>query len=160
MLGLGLLGRGVGDAAFLAECGAELIVTDLKSKEELAASVEELKDFKNITFVLGEHRLEDFKDRDMVLAAAGIPKDSEYVAEAKNNNIECTQSAVLFAKLSGVPVIGVTGTRGKTTVSHIIYHTLSRATDGLVILGGNIRGVSNLQLLKVAEEDSIAVLEA
>jgi len=34
-MGLGLLGRGVGDTIFLSECGAEIIVTDLKNKKEL-----------------------------------------------------------------------------------------------------------------------------
>ena len=45
-MGLGLLGRGVGDAEFLAACGAELIVTDLKTAEELAPSIERLKNFR------------------------------------------------------------------------------------------------------------------
>ena len=43
LMGLGLLGRGVGDAKFLAECGADLIVTDLKSAKELAFSLKKLK---------------------------------------------------------------------------------------------------------------------
>ena len=85
VMGLGLLGRGVGDARYLAECGAELIVTDLKSREVLAGSVAQLESFSNITFVLGEHRLEDFKNRDMILKAAGVPLDSPYIAEARKN---------------------------------------------------------------------------
>ena len=48
VMGLGLLGRGVGDTRYLAECGAELIVTDLKSREELAKSVATLEPFSNI----------------------------------------------------------------------------------------------------------------
>ena len=57
VMGLGLLGRGIGDVAFLAEQGAELIVTDLKTADELAESLKPLKQFANITYVLGEHRL-------------------------------------------------------------------------------------------------------
>ena len=60
VMGLGLLGRGVGDVAFLAEAGADLIVTDLKTTTQLADSVEKLRRYSNIRFVLGEHRLEDF----------------------------------------------------------------------------------------------------
>ena len=56
-MGLGLLGRGLGDTVFLAKQGAELIVTDLKDKKELAPSLKKLKGFQNITYVLGEHRL-------------------------------------------------------------------------------------------------------
>jgi len=70
VMGLGLLGRGIGDVRYLAQCGAELIVTDLKSREELAPALAELSDFPHITYVLGEHRLEDFRDRDLILKAA------------------------------------------------------------------------------------------
>jgi len=55
VMGLGLLGRGVGDARYLAECGAELVVTDLKTREQLAESVAQLESFPNIKFVLGEN---------------------------------------------------------------------------------------------------------
>ena len=44
MMGLGILGRGVNIAKFLAERGAELTITDLKTEEQLASS---LKNFLN-----------------------------------------------------------------------------------------------------------------
>ncbi|HVX90180.1 MAG TPA: UDP-N-acetylmuramoyl-L-alanine--D-glutamate ligase [Candidatus Paceibacterota bacterium] len=158
VMGLGLLGRGVGDAKYLAECGAELIVTDPKSAEELAPSVEALKDFKNITFVLGEHRLEDFRDRDLIVKTGGIPLDSPYLAEAKKNNIPVQMSADLFAEYAGIPVIGITGTRGKSSVTHMIAAVLTAAGKS-VLLGGNVRGISTLALLKDVQGDEIAVLE-
>lgn len=159
-MGLGLLGRGVGDTAFLAECGAELIVTDTKTEDVLRESLDQLKKYSNITYVLGEHREEDFKGRDMILKAAGVPLDSVYIDVARKDGAEIAMSGALFARLSGIPIIGVTGTRGKSTTTHMIYHVLTQATEGApVILGGNVRGVSNLQLLKEVEEDSIAVME-
>lgn len=159
-MGLGLLGRGIGDAKYIAQAGAlEVIVTDLKSEVELVSSVEELKDFKNITFVLGEHRTEDFLNRDLIIVAAGVPLDSPYLREARDAGVLLAQSAALFAELSGVPIIGVTGTRGKSTVTHMIHHVLSFVTGEKVLLGGNIRGVSNLQLLNEVEEDSLCVME-
>jgi len=155
---LGLLGRGVGDARYLAECGAELIVTDLKTREELSDSVAQLAPFKNISFVLGEHRLEDFYDRDLILKAASIPLDSLYIAEAKKNGIPVRMSADLFAEISGVPVVGVTGTRGKSTVAHMVYAILKESKKP-VVLGGNVRGVSTLALLSEVTQEHIAVLE-
>lgn len=157
-MGLGLLGRGVGDARYLAECGAELIVTDLKSAEELAESVAQFEQYKNIMFVLGEHRLEDFNNRDLILKAAGVPLDSIYIAEAKKNNIPVRMSADLFAEISGVTCVGITGTRGKSTVTHMIHASLIRA-NRRIVLGGNVRGVSNLELLKEVTPEHIAVLE-
>lgn len=160
VMGLGLLGRGVGDVAYLAECGAELTVTDKKTAEALADSLSKLAEYTNITHILGEHRLEDFEEKDMILVAAGVPMDSPYLVHAREHNVTLVQSAALFAQLSGIPIIGVTGTRGKSTVTHMIHHVLTQVTEGApVLLGGNVRGVSNLQLLKEVEEDSIAVME-
>ena len=179
LLGLGVLGRGVGDAKFLAECGAELIVTDLKTREQLVSSLSELAGFKNITFVLGEHRLEDFEHRDMVIKAAGVPLDSPYIAHAKKCSVPIEMSTALFAKLSGATIVGITGTRGKTTTTHLIYEGLKKAVDagwkGLhhpadrmvgqkicvphIFLGGNIQGVSTLALLPEVKAGDIVVLE-
>jgi UDP-N-acetylmuramoylalanine--D-glutamate ligase len=158
VMGLGLLGRGVGDIRFLALCGAELVVTDLKTREQLQASLDSLSDLPNITYHLGAHTLEDFKDRDMILKAAGVPLNSPFIAEAKKNNIPVRMSADLFAELSGVPIIGVTGTRGKSTTSHLIAHILKTAGKK-VFLGGNIRGVSTLAYLSEVTPHTVAVLE-
>lgn len=159
-MGLGLLGRGVGDAKFLAECGADIIVTDIKKAEELKSSLDELAGFKNIKFVLGEHRLEDFRDRDMILKSAGVPIDSPYIIEARKNNIPIEMSASLFVRLSGVKIVGVTGTRGKTTVTNLIFSILKESGFyKKVFLGGNIKGVSTLSFLKDVQSSDIAVLE-
>lgn len=160
VMGLGLLGRGVGDAAFLAECGAEVLVTDLKTEEQLKDSLAQLASFSNISYTLGEHKKEDFENKDFILVAAGVPSDSGYLEHARAQAAPLKQSAALFAEVSGVPIIGVTGTRGKSTVTHMIHHVLTHATEGgSVLLGGNVRGVSNLQLFKEVKEDSLAVME-
>jgi UDP-N-acetylmuramoylalanine--D-glutamate ligase len=161
VMGLGLLGRGVGDVRFLAEEGAIVTVTDLKSEEELASSLEALKGLNNITYVLGEHRFEDFQNRDFILKSAGVPLDSPYIAEAKRHNIAVEMSAALFASLTPAMIIGVTGTRGKSTTTHLIYEILKN-TLGVtrkVFLGGNVRGVSTLPFLREATANDIAVLE-
>ncbi len=164
VFGLGLLGRGVGDTAYLADCGADIIVTDMKNEEQLAESLEKLKAYPNITYSLGGHSEADFRGRDMVLVAAGVPSDSPFITIARESGTELAMSGALFAKLSGIPIIGVTGTRGKSTVTHMIHHVLSTMTEGIsqaggVLLGGNVRGVSNLQLIREVHEDSIAVME-
>src|SRR3989338_927385 len=167
-MGLGLLGRGVGDAAFLAKCGANVLVTDLKSKKELAPSLKKLKKYKNIKYVLDRHRLADFRNCDFVLKAAGVPLDSPYIAEAKKHGIPIEMDASLFFKLmpKGVTFIGVTGTRGKTTTVHLIYEILKRLNlkdkKGSTFLAGNIKDTATLPLLEkvglgdfvVAELDS------
>ncbi len=156
---LGLLGRGVGDAAFLAEAGALVHVVDDAPAEVMQPSVEALATYPNITFTFGPYQSEHFTDCDMVLVGAGAPLDVPVLAAARAAGVPLKQSAALFAELSGIPVIGVTGTRGKSTVTHLIHHVLSVVTGEHIILGGNVRGVSSLQLLKEVKEDSIAVME-
>lgn len=163
VMGLGILGRGMGYTKFLAECGADLIVTDLKNKEQLATSIKSLSKYKNIKFVLGKHRLEDFKWRDMIVKAAGVPLDSIYIREAKNNNIPIEMDVSLFSKLaSSVKIIGVTGTRGKSITTTLIYKILKdneKLLNTKVYLGGNLRGVATLPLLKKVKEGDILVCE-
>ncbi len=158
VMGLGLLGRGVGDTVFLAEHCAEVVVTDLKSAEELALSLARLQGFRNIRFVLGEHRYEDFVDRDFILKAAGVPLGSPYIAHAQAHGVPVEMSTALFAAFAPLPIIGVTGTRGKSTTAHLIAHTLTQA-GARVLLGGNVVGVSTLALLPEAERYDVAVLE-
>ena len=180
IMGLGILGRGLGYTKFLAECGAELTVTDLKSEEQLVTSIKELKKFTSaskdlaeIKFVLGEHRLEDFKDRDMVIKAAGVPLDSIYIKEAQKNKIPVEMDVSLFSKCAPeVTIIGVTGTRGKSMVTALIYEILKqnekflknpsttlRTKKPSVFLGGNVRGIATLPLLKKVKVGDILVCE-
>ncbi len=178
VMGLGLLGRGIGDVKFLAACGAELTVTDLKSEDELAPAIEELardltpEQFNNINFVLGEHRLEDFRDCDMLLRAPNAPLDSEYLAEARAHRVSIKMDASLFVELApkDITIVGVTGTRGKTTVSHIIFDIAKRwfhsryldhgaPRERRVVLAGNTRGTATLPLLAEVESGDIVVLE-
>ena len=160
VLGLGLLGKGLGDAAFLAECGAQVTVTDLKSAKDLAPSVAVLKKYKNIRYVLGRHDFADFENADMVVKAQGVRLDSLYVAHARKNNIPVRMDDELFISLApkNVTIIGVTGTRGKTTTASLIYHILKKSGKS-VHLGGNIRGVATLALLKKIRSGDFVVLE-
>jgi len=170
VMGLGLLGRGLGYTKFLAECGADLIVTDLKTKDQLKTSVRELSKFNNIKFVLGKHRLEDFRGRDMVIKSAGVPLDSIYIKEARKNKIRIEMDVSLFVKLAPeIKVIGVTGTRGKSMTTTLIYEILKknegflpakgRAGKRKIYIGGNLRGVATLPLLKKVKTGDILVCE-
>ncbi len=160
MLGLGLLGRGLNDAKFLAECGADLTITDLKTKTDLASSLTKLKKYKNIKYVLGEHHLEDFRNKDFILKAAGVALNSPYIEEARKNNIPIEMDGSLFAKLAkDVTFVGITGTRGKTTTTYVIYEILSAAYPGKIHLAGNIKGIATLPLLKVIKPGDFVILE-
>ncbi len=158
-LGLGLLGRGIGDAEFLSRFGANLIVTDLKTETELAESLVRLKHCLHITFHLGGHRNEDFVGRDFILKAAGAPFDSPFIAQARQSGIPIEMDASLFSKLAPrITLIGVTGTRGKSTVTILLYEML-KAAGKRVFLGGNIKDTATLPLLEKVQEGDYVVLE-
>jgi len=161
MMGLGLLGRGIGVAKFMAKYGAELIITDLKPREKLESSVEQLEEYElQITYVFGEHRKEDFENRDMVIKSAGVPLVNEFIDHARKHGVPVEMDASLFARLvpEGVILVGITGTRGKSTVTHLIYHILKTAGKR-VFLGGNVRGLATLPLLEEVRDGDYVVLE-
>src|SRR3989338_10565422 len=167
-MGLGLLGRGVGDADFLARYGAEVLVTDLNSEKELALSLKKLRKYSQIKFVLGGHKLEDFRNKDFILKAAGVPLNSHYIAEARKNKIPIEMDASLFFKLmpKGVTFIGITGTRGKTTTAYLIYEILklvlqqsSVRPKSRAFLAGNIKDTATLPLLEKVRAGDFVVAE-
>lgn len=161
VIGLGLLGGSLNDIIYLAKHGARITVTDLKSHSELQPSVDVLKKYPTITFVLGEHRLEDFRVADMILQPGNVPSDSPYLKEAQKNNIPVFVSESLFAQfVPEVTFVGVTGTRGKSMTTQLIYEILSQnISNRKVYLGGNVRNVSTLALLDKVKPGDIVVME-
>jgi UDP-N-acetylmuramoylalanine-D-glutamate ligase len=81
---IGLLGRGVGDAAYLAEAGARVKVVDDAPQAVMQPSVDALSAYPSIEYAFGEYHTEDFTDTDLVLVGAGTPLDSpEFAATRK-----------------------------------------------------------------------------
>lgn len=156
---IGLIGRGIGDTKYLAEAGAKITVVDDAPQAVMQPAVDALAGYPDIIWKFGPYDFADFENADLVLVGAGAPLFESVLLACREAGVRLTQSAALFAKLSGVPIIGVTGTRGKSTVTQMIYHTLSVVTGEKILLGGNVRGVSNLQLLKEVEENSLCVME-
>lgn len=161
LMGLGLLGRGVGDAEFLAPLCKELIVTDRKTAQELETSLQRLQKFSNIRYALGNHSEEDFTNTDMVIKGADVPLDSPFIAAARAAGVPVYMSTALFAQFAkeqGASLVGITGTRGKSTVTHLIYHSLI-AAGRTAKLGGNVRGLSTLAMLPDVQKGEVVVLE-
>ena len=157
VMGIGLHGGGVGVIKFLAEQGAKVLATDLRSKKELAVSLEALSGLDNVEYVLGEHRLEDFTNTDMVIKNPGVPEDSEYLAASRAKKIPIESDIGIFLELCPAPIIGVTGTKGKSTTAALLAHVLSQHYPQ-VILASNIRQ-SVLAKLPEITKDTIVILE-
>ena len=160
ILGLGLLGRGVKDAIFFAEAGAKVTVTDLKTKEQLTDSVKLLQPYKNIRYTLGKHLESDILKSDLIIRNAGVPSTSPFLKLAQDKKIPVDMDESLFAEFCPCPIIGITGTRGKSTTTTIIYTILKNLyTKGQVYLAGNIQGEATLPLIKIIKPNDLVVLE-
>jgi UDP-N-acetylmuramoylalanine--D-glutamate ligase len=156
-MGLGLHGGGVGIVRFLSSAGAIVTVTDMKSKEELAVSLEKLKGLKNIRFVLQQHRPEDFAKTDMVIKNPGISWNNKHVKLALDNKIPVEMDSSLFFKLTKNLTIGVTGTKGKTTTATLIFEIIKASGKDAIKVG--IGQTSVLDKIKDLKKDTIVVFE-
>lgn len=157
IMGLGLHGGGVGAAKFFAKQSKEVIVTDLKLKKELLPSLAKLKQFKNIRYALGKHRIKDFLSANLIIQGAGIPDDSPYLIAARKNHIPIDTDIGIFFERCPAPIIGITGSKGKSTVASLACAMLKQKYKK-VFLGGNIR-ISVFDILPRVTRDSIVVLE-
>lgn len=158
VFGLGLLGGGLGVVKFLSKHGAKkIIVTDIKNKKELKSSVDKLKGIKNIEFVLGYHRIDDFTKVDMVIKNPGIPWDNKYIKQALAKKIPVEMDSSLFFRLCKNKIIGVTGTKGKTTTASMTFDILKNAGKSPVMVG--VGRTSVLDKLEDLKKNSIVVFE-
>lgn len=157
VMGLGLLGRGLGDTLFLVRSGARVTVTDLKTAEQLAPSLTRLEGLP-IQFRLGRHDPVDFQDADMILRNADVPRSSPFLQIATERGVPVEMDESLFCKHFEGQVIGITGTRGKTTTTTLIHKILSACRKD-VHLSGNIMGHSTLPLLEIVGKTATVVLE-
>lgn len=133
---LGLARQGEALARFAAEAGADVVVSDLRSPAALHESLERLQDLE-IAYVLGEHPLRLLEGADLLAVSGGVPADAPLVQAARAQGIRITNDALEFTVRSPAPIIGITGSAGKTTTTSLAG-AMSRAAGRTTWVGGNI----------------------
>lgn len=159
VMGLGLHGGGLGVTRWLLKQGARVTVTDLRTELELKPTLEQI-DAPAVKFVLGEHRERDFENAELIIRNPGVPRDSRFLQLAREKNIPIRMELGLFTELlpRGMnQVVGITGTKGKTTTTLMTGAILKRANPKTVI-AGNLR-VSALELIDAIDAETPVVLE-
>ncbi len=156
VMGLGLFGGGVGITKFLVSQGADVTVTDMKNSEELSQSLK-LLDGLPIEFQLGQHFDKDFSDTDLLIVNPAIPNNSRFLQIARDNNVCIDTELNIFFKLCPAPIIGITGSNGKTTTTSLLGDML-KAGGTNTWVGGNI-GISLLEHIDEIKTDDVVVLE-
>ena len=79
VLGLGTFGGGAGVARFLAERGAEVSITDLRTPDELSEGLSQLKDVPIAKLRLGGHNADDFEECDWLVVNPAVPPGNALV---------------------------------------------------------------------------------
>jgi len=158
VMGLGVLGGGTGVAHYLAEHGAKVIVTDMRPPEDLQQSIQQLSGLP-IAFHLGGHDDRDFtaERADVVVRNPGVRRDSRYLALARSNGVAVEMEMSLFFRACPARTIGVTGTKGKTTVTALIGSIL-RTWNKESFIAGNM-GISAMEGLNRLTPDTPVAIE-
>jgi UDP-N-acetylmuramoylalanine--D-glutamate ligase len=161
VLVLGLARQGVALARFLAARGARVVVSDQKPPEELREEQDRLADVA-VEYCLGGHPISLLDQTDLLCLSGGVPIDLPIVEEARRRGLPLSGDAQLFLEASPAPVIGITGSAGKTTTTMLVGRMADQAAQtGLfrrTWMGGNI-GHPLLEDVDQMTADDIAVME-
>jgi UDP-N-acetylmuramoylalanine--D-glutamate ligase len=123
-------------ARFLVQAGAEVTVSDLQDEAVLADRLAELAGLP-IRYVLGEHPPSLLDRADLLCLSGGVSVDAPIVLEAGQRSIPLSNDAQLFLERCPAPVIGITGSAGKTTTTALVGE-MCRVADLTTWVGGNI----------------------
>jgi len=157
IMGLGLNQGGLGISRFFAKAGAKLVVTDLKTEQELKPSLEKLKEF-DIRYVLGKHDEKDFIETDLVIQNPAIPDNSKHLQIARKHGIPIKTDLDIFLNFCpSRKIIAISGTKGKSTVSYLIFKIFQNAGVHS-ILAGNM-GISVFNVLEKLTPSTHLILE-
>ena len=133
---VGVIGAGVSNMPLirmLRAAGIRVTVHDKKDPTELGDSYATLATL-GVDFVLGEHYL-DALDEDVIFRTPGV--HPRFLEKAQQNGSEITSEMELFFTVCPCPIIGITGSDGKTTTTTLVSEILKHA-GYTVHLGGNI----------------------
>lgn len=133
---IGLAREGVDLTRFLTTHGASVIVTDRKPGDELREAIAQL-DGANVTYLLGGHDDVDVNTVDVVYASPGVPPENELLTAANARGIRVSSLVELFFALCPAPILGVTGSAGKSTTTSLLGEMFASAERD-VFVGGNI----------------------
>jgi len=152
VVGLGV--SGVAAATLLAGQGWRVTVNDRAASSELAAQLGRLP--AGVAAVLGGHDVELLEGVALVVVSPGVPWELPLLAEARQRGLEVIAEVELASRsLPSVPIVGVTGSNGKTTVTTLLGEIV-RTAGWRVGVGGNI-GTAASELALTGPWDAVVL---
>jgi len=152
---VGLAREGTALACFLARHGARVTVTDTKPADALADSLAALAGLP-VALALGGHPLELLDTAGIVFVSPGVPLEIPFLEEARRRRTPLSNETRLFTRLCPAPVIGITGSSGKTTTTALVGEML-RAGGQRVWVGGNIGRPLISHVGEIAPSDAVVM---
>jgi UDP-N-acetylmuramoylalanine--D-glutamate ligase len=151
---VGLGKTGASCLRYLTKRGVAVAATDTRRAPPALSELGALA--AGLDLRLGGFDLSLLEGADQILMSPGVPLDAPIAAEARARGIEIVGDIELFARAARAPVVAVTGTNGKSTVTTLVAR-MAAADEKRVLAGGNL-GPPALDLLDAPTPD-LYVLE-
>ncbi|HEY9199573.1 MAG TPA: UDP-N-acetylmuramoyl-L-alanine--D-glutamate ligase [Gammaproteobacteria bacterium] len=143
VLVIGLGKTGLSCARYLSRLGEQVAVTDDRDTPPgLAAMLDELPD---VALFLGRFEPDAFDNAEQIVVSPGVSLKHPLISEARARGVEVIGDIELFARAAQAPVLAITGSNGKSTVTTLVGE-MARSAGRNVKVGGNL-GTPALDLL-------------
>lgn len=157
---VGAARQGTALAAYLARQGAEVTLTDLRPAEYFQEARKALSQ-QNVNWVFGEPNLDLLQNTDLLCLSGGVSPEIPLAREAQQRDIPISNDSQIFFGTVPCPVIGITGSAGKTTTTMLVGRMLAfMEAEGIrrVWVGGNI-GNPLISVVDQMQESDLAIVE-
>lgn len=154
---LGLGKEGLDLLRFLYKLKASPTALDAKAITSADSRYKDIKRWAN-ELIAGPHYADHLVDFDLIFRSPGVPLDLPAIKKAKRKGVSISSLTQLFFDLCPAKIVGITGTKGKSTTTSLLYHLLKGRLNGKVYFGGNI-GYPPLSLLPKLTKQDVVVLE-
>lgn len=132
---IGMAREGCALARFLAKHHVQVTISDIRQSAQLEKELAQLKGLP-ITCLLGGHP-EVILSSDIIYVSPGVPREIPILRKATEHGVPLSSQTDLFFELCEAPIIGITGSSGKTTTTTLIGEML-KGISSQVWVGGNI----------------------
>jgi UDP-N-acetylmuramoylalanine--D-glutamate ligase len=155
VVGLGKTGQAA--VRFFLQHGARVSVSESLPQNSLLPEVVSMLEDQKITYETGGHSKDLFAAADLIFVSPGIPLTIEPLAAARRKNIPVIGELAIAAHFIQTPVVAVTGTNGKTTVTTLLANIFITGAKK-VFVGGNI-GTPLFEYLSGPQDADLIVAE-
>ena len=157
LLVVGLGKSGLSVVRYLVRAGARVTVSDMKKEENLEPGmVQEMRNL-GVTLETGGHAVDTFTRSERIIVSPGVPLDITPLAAAREKGIPVTGEMDLAVQIIQTPIVAVTGTNGKSTVTAFLGSLLKNAGHK-VFVGGNL-GTPLIDYAAGGSKADVAVVE-